>query len=93
MFSRNQYRGMVITLGIESKTEPETRIVADRGKCIGAAVCVEAAPDVFGLDEDDGLVTILKEFPGSGRSDVEEAVELCPVRALALQAVREAERT
>jgi len=57
------------------------RVVADRDVCIGAAMCVGAAPAVFDQD-DDGIVVLLAEEAPSleGR----HAVELCPSGALRL---------
>ena len=37
------------------------RIKVDATKCIGAGLCVVAAPEVFSQNEDDGLVIVLQE--------------------------------
>jgi len=55
------------------------RIVIHPDKCIGAGHCVAAAPDVFGQNEDDGVVILLQECPSLERlADVENAIRLCP---------------
>jgi ferredoxin len=63
-----------------------TAITADRSKCQGYANCMVQAPDHFDLD-DDGKVEILDDTPGDADlDDIREAVDSCPVRALALSA-------
>ncbi len=61
-----------------------TKVLADRGKCIGAAMCVMVTSDVFALD-DEGRVRVLDPLPRPERLDAaREAVAICPVEALAL---------
>jgi ferredoxin len=61
-------------------------ITVDAGKCIGAGNCVDAAPDYFDQNEDDGTVILLRsevEPSDSAALDaVEDAVAACPVRAI-----------
>jgi ferredoxin len=46
-------------------------------------VCVNEAPDVFALDEDELKVHVLAERPGEmHRPAVESAVRHCPTRAI-----------
>jgi ferredoxin len=60
------------------------RVTADRDVCIGAGMCVLAAPDVFD-QSDDGLVEVLVAAPGAAEADaVRDAVKLCPSGALRL---------
>lgn len=60
-----------------------SRIEADLGKCIGAGMCVLAAPDHFDQRDEDGKVVILQETPDAADlPDVERAVELCPAAAI-----------
>jgi ferredoxin len=60
------------------------RVVADIGKCDGYASCVVAAPTIFDIN-DEGLVELLVEHPAqSDRTAVEEAVRVCPARALSI---------
>lgn len=61
------------------------RIEADAECCIGAGMCVLAAPGVFDQDPDDGTVVILTahltpEEAGPAR----DAVASCPSGALSL---------
>jgi ferredoxin len=55
----------------------------DRGLCIGSAMCVATAPDVFELD-DEGLSHVAD--PEAGDEDLlREAAEDCPVQAIILE--------
>lgn len=58
------------------------RIVVDRVKCIGAYSCVEVAPKVFQLD-DQNLAYIVD--PESEEDDtIQMAAEACPLLAIEL---------
>src|SRR5258708_25792745 len=39
------------------------RIIADTDRCIGSGQCVLRDPAVFGLDEEEGIVTLLAPSP------------------------------
>ena len=61
------------------------RVSADRDLCQGHQLCQPEAPAIFGFDEDDDTVVLLKddvtddELPG-----VRQAVKYCPAMALEL---------
>ena len=58
-------------------------IQADLDLCQGHGVCVNEAPDVFALDEDELKVRVLVERPGElHRPAVDSAVRHCPTRAI-----------
>jgi ferredoxin len=58
---------------------------ADFGACQGYANCVDAAPDVYDID-DDGVVVLLKDsFTDDERTRIEEAARSCPVSALTIE--------
>lgn len=58
---------------------------ADFGACQGYANCVDAAPEVYDID-DDGVVVLLKDnITEQERPRVEEAVRSCPVSALRIE--------
>ena len=60
------------------------KIVVDYDLCEANALCMEAAPEVFRVEEDDTL-TVLIEAPGEElRAKVEEAARLCPRQAISL---------
>jgi ferredoxin len=59
------------------------RITADTDVCAGAGLCALTAPRVFDQGEDDGLVRVLApEPPPEAVELAEEAVRLCPSRAI-----------
>jgi ferredoxin len=58
---------------------------ADFGACQGYANCVDAAPDVYDID-DDGVVVLLKdEITEDELPRIEEAARSCPVNALTIE--------
>jgi len=60
------------------------RIVADTARCEGHGVCVNQAPGLLDLDDDD-MVVVLEtgtDFDTAALSDAQRAVESCPVAAL-----------
>ena len=58
------------------------RVEVDLDLCQGHAMCELEAPDYFRVPK-RGTVEILdSEPPDSARSDIERAIESCPVRAL-----------
>jgi ferredoxin len=62
------------------------RVVVDKGKCLGNALCVAAAPEVFDVDDEEGLVVLLQEDPGPELADrVARAVKSCPTSALSIE--------
>ncbi|QFZ19221.1 ferredoxin [Saccharothrix syringae] len=64
-------------------------VSAERGRCIGAGLCVLTAPDVFEHDDDEGLVSVLDATPpAEHHEDVRLAQELCPANAIALAVPR-----
>lgn len=59
------------------------RTRVDRNICIGAAMCVATAPDVYELD-DQGLSHAVNPDPGDDDL-LWEAAESCPVQAVILE--------
>jgi ferredoxin len=61
---------------------PKNRIhvEVDRSLCIGSGDCVDTAPDVFRLDEEDKAVVI--DPDGASLDDIVEAAQNCPVSAI-----------
>lgn len=56
------------------------RIVVDRLRCIGAGKCVDAAPEVFQLDEKD--IAVIINPVGAPPDAIVTAAENCPVDAI-----------
>ena len=60
------------------------RIVVDFDLCESNALCVDAAPELFVVRDDD-LLYVLDENPGEDlRPKVEQAVRVCPKQALTI---------
>jgi ferredoxin len=60
------------------------KIRLDETRCVAAGQCVQAAPTVFGQDE-DGIVQLLDEQSADVESGaVKQAVRLCPTRVISL---------
>jgi ferredoxin len=60
------------------------RIVTDRDKCAGSALCAGTAPTVFDL-ADDGYVIVLDESPTGAALDLaQRAAKNCPTAAITL---------
>ena len=55
-------------------------ITVDRALCIGSGDCVDTAPDVFQLDDEDKAVVVNPD--GASVDDVIEAARNCPVSAI-----------
>ena len=63
------------------------RVTVDPGLCQAYANCVTVAPTVFELDDQsDVAVVVMPEPPPELRGAIEQAVALCPVRAITMTA-------
>jgi ferredoxin len=64
------------------KLSPENRITVevDRALCIGSGDCVDTAPDVFQLDDEDKAVVV--DPDAAPVDDILEAAQNCPVSAI-----------
>ena len=58
---------------------------ADFGACQGYANCVDAAPDVYDIDDDGVVVLLREEITDEERPRIEEAARSCPVNALTIE--------
>jgi ferredoxin len=58
-------------------------VSVDSSLCQAYANCVTVAPDVFYLDDDSGIAVVrVPEPPAELDAAVEQAVALCPTRAI-----------
>ena len=55
---------------------------ADAGACEGYGNCVQSAPTIFTMDDDDVVVVLKDEVTGDELKRAQEAAMACPVRAL-----------
>lgn len=66
--------------------ESEYTVEVNQVTCVGAGQCVFVAPEIFTQRDEDGIVELLNAHPTEDQiEDVEEAIEVCPARAIALQ--------
>ncbi len=53
--------------------------------CVGNALCMAAAPEVFEV-HDDGMLTLLQDHPPEDlRQKVEDAARFCPTQAITIE--------
>ncbi len=61
------------------------KVVVDYDLCEANALCMEACPEVFRVEEDDTLTVLLDEIPESLRNKVQDAERLCPRQAIRIE--------
>jgi len=61
------------------------KLKADFGACQGYANCVDAAPEVYDIDDDGVVVLLREEITEEERPRIEEAARSCPVNALTIE--------
>jgi len=61
------------------------RVVVDWDACESNALCMDAAPEIFEVDDDDQLQVLQEHPPDELRAKAEEAVRRCPKGALSLE--------
>ncbi len=59
-------------------------VEVDEQLCQGYANCLDAAPEVFELGEDDIARPRARRYPSSRRGELEEAARRCPAKAIRL---------
>lgn len=60
------------------------RVRADIEMCEGYGNCVQSAPSVFDMDDDDVVVVLQEHIGEDRRAEAEEAALARPVRAISL---------
>ena len=61
------------------------RVVVDFDLCESNAICMQIAPDIFEVRDDDFLY-VLEETPSEDRrSSLEESVKRCPKQAISIE--------
>jgi ferredoxin len=71
------------TCSTSAVTEPQ--IIADWDECEANAICQSIAPEVFQVDDEDNLNILIERPPPELMDKVQEAVDMCPKRALFLK--------
>jgi ferredoxin len=62
--------------------EGAVRVIVDRDRCEGNAVCLGIAPDIFELDDEDYAVVKTDPIPADREQLAEQAIAECPRAAL-----------
>ena len=61
------------------------KVIVDLGQCDLHGLCVEAAPEVFEIDDKGVLQVLIEAPPPELRAKVEKAVRECPTGAITIQ--------
>jgi ferredoxin len=64
--------------------ETRTKILVDYNRCESNARCMQVAPDVFEVRDDDKLYLLDEHPPEPARERVMEAIRVCPKQALSI---------
>jgi ferredoxin len=60
------------------------KVVVDFDLCEANAVCMDIAPEVFKVDDNDHLHILMEHPPAAMRTKMEECVRLCPRQAISI---------
>ncbi len=61
------------------------KVVVDYDLCEANALCMDAAPEIFRVEEDDTLTLLMEDVSADLQAKAEEAARLCPRQAITLQ--------
>jgi ferredoxin len=61
------------------------KVIVNFDVCESNALCMEAAPEIFEVRDDDFLYVLDENPPEALRAKVEEAVRRCPKQAIRLE--------
>ncbi len=61
------------------------KVIVDYDLCEANAVCMQQAPEIFEVDDEDNLNVLQEEVPERLREKLEDAVRLCPRQALRIE--------
>jgi ferredoxin len=61
------------------------KVVVDYDLCEANAICMQQAPEVFRVEEDDTLTVLLEDVPAEFQEAAREAERLCPRQAIRLK--------
>jgi ferredoxin len=64
----------------ELSSQNRIQVTVDRALCIGSGDCVDTAPNVFQLDEEDKAVVV--DPDGASVDEIVQAAGNCPVSAI-----------
>ncbi len=61
------------------------RIVVDFDRCESNGLCVDIAPDIFEIRDDDLLYVLVDEPGEDRRSVIDDAITRCPKQAIRIE--------
>ena len=61
------------------------KTVVDYDLCEANALCMEACPEVFRVEDDDTLTVLMDEIPEDLRAKMQDAERLCPRQAIRIE--------
>jgi ferredoxin len=61
-----------------------TKIVVDYNRCESNARCMQVAPEIFEVRDDDKLYVLVENPPESARERVLKAIRVCPKQAISI---------
>jgi len=61
------------------------KVVVDYDLCEANALCMDAAPEIFRVEEDDTLTVLMEDVSPDLQAKAQEAARLCPRQAITLQ--------
>ena len=61
------------------------KVIVDYDLCEANAICMQQAPEIFEVDDEDNLNVLQEEVPESLSEKLENAVRLCPRQALRIE--------
>ena len=61
------------------------KVIVDYDLCEANAICMQQAPEIFEVDDEDNLNVLQEEVPEPLREKLENAVRLCPRQALRIE--------
>ena len=61
------------------------KVKIDYDLCEANALCMDACPEVFRLNDDDELIILIEEPDETLRVAVEDAAQLCPRLAITIE--------
>jgi ferredoxin len=68
--------------GLRRRRRSVVRVIVDRDRCEGNAVCLGIAPDIFDLDDEDYAMVKTDPIPADQEELAEQAIAECPRAAL-----------
>jgi ferredoxin len=61
------------------------KVKVDWDLCEANALCMQAAPEVFKVDDEDMLHILMEDVPESLRAKLEKAARACPRAAISIE--------